>query len=160
MDIPDPLLATFPYLFIAFGRSSRLHSVSSHSCWMYVLAGRPAFARPYVGVHRSKSRMSSSLFLQQWPACLVRLTWIVFVMGGNSVILTKQPSCPVCWGCRIHRLLLCRGVRFLPQRVSLYMTLNNLINEVPVMLWASKNAEYPFIVIVPRSTMTQSGSTW
>ena len=26
--------------------------------------------------------MSSSLLLQQCPACLVRLTWIVFVMGG------------------------------------------------------------------------------
>ena len=28
--------------------------------------------------------MSSSLLLQQCPACLVRLTWIVFVMGGNG----------------------------------------------------------------------------
>ena len=50
---------------------------------MYVRAGRPAFARPYVGVHRSTSLMSSSLLLQQCPACLVRLTWIVFVMGGR-----------------------------------------------------------------------------
>ena len=38
---------------IASGRSSGLHPVSSHSCCKYVLAGRPAFARPYVGVHRS-----------------------------------------------------------------------------------------------------------
>ena len=40
---------------IASGRSSGLHPVSSHSCWMCVCAGRPAFARPYVGsigVHR------------------------------------------------------------------------------------------------------------
>ena len=50
---------------------------------MYVRAGRPAFARPYVGVHRSPSLMSSSLLLQQCPACLVRLTWIVFVMGAR-----------------------------------------------------------------------------
>ena len=50
---------------------------------MYVLAGRPAFARPYVGVHRSTSLMSSSLLLQQCPACLARLTWIVFVMGDR-----------------------------------------------------------------------------
>ena len=41
---------------------------------MYVRVGRPAFARPYVGVHRSTSLMSSSLLLQQWPACLVRIT--------------------------------------------------------------------------------------
>ena len=32
---------------------------------MYVRAGRPAFARPYVGVHRSTSLMGSSLLLQQ-----------------------------------------------------------------------------------------------
>ena len=70
-------------LFIAFGRSSGLHPVSSHSCCMYVRAGRPAFARPYVEVHRSTSLISSFLLLQQCPACLVRLTWIVFVMGGR-----------------------------------------------------------------------------
>ena len=68
---------------IAAGMSSGLHSVSSHRCCMYVRAGRPAFARPYVGVHKSTSLMSSSLLLQQCPACLVRLTWIVFVMGGR-----------------------------------------------------------------------------
>ena len=73
----------FSLSFIASGRSSRLHPVSSHSCCMYARAGRPAFARPYVGVHRSTSLMSSSLLLQQCPACLVRLTWIVFVMGGR-----------------------------------------------------------------------------
>ena len=51
----------FSLSFIASSRSSGLHPVSSHSCWMYVIAGRPAFARPYVGVHRSTSLMSSSL---------------------------------------------------------------------------------------------------
>ena len=39
--------------FIASGGSSGLHLVSSHSCCMYVRAGRPAFTRPYAGVHRS-----------------------------------------------------------------------------------------------------------
>ena len=92
---------------ITSGRSSGLHPVSSHSCCMYVRAGRPAFARPYVGVHRSTSLMSSSLLLQQCPACLVRLTWIVFMLGGRwpyswcllgvaartcSVLLTTLPS--------------------------------------------------------------------
>ena len=64
--------------FIASGSSSGLHPVSSHSCCMYVRAGRPAFAWPYAGVHRSTSLMSSSLLLQLCPACLVRLTCIVF----------------------------------------------------------------------------------
>ena len=73
----------FSLSFIASGRSSELHPVSLHSCCMYVLAGHPALAWPYVGVHRSTSLMSSSLLLQQCPACLVHLTWIVFVMGGR-----------------------------------------------------------------------------
>ena len=73
----------FSLSFIASGRYSELHPVSPHSCCMYVQAGRPVFAWPYVGVHRSTSLMSSSLLLQQCPACLVRLTWIVFVMGGR-----------------------------------------------------------------------------
>ena len=51
----------FSLSFIAPGRSSEQHPVSSHSCWMYVRAGRPAFARPCVGVHKSTSLMSSSL---------------------------------------------------------------------------------------------------
>ena len=73
----------FSLSFIASGRYSGLHPVSSQSCWMYVRAGRPAFARPYMGVHRSTLLMSSSLILHQFPAYLVRLTWIVFVVGGR-----------------------------------------------------------------------------
>ena len=82
-DIPDPLSRHFSLSFIASGGSSGLHPVSSHCCCMFVLAGRPAFARRYAGVHWSTSLMSSSLLLRQCPACLVRLIWIVFVMGGR-----------------------------------------------------------------------------
>ena len=74
--------------FIASGRSSELHPVSSHSCCIYVSAGCPAFAQPYVGVHRSTSLMSSSLLLQQCPTCLVHLTWIVFMMGGSNIFFS------------------------------------------------------------------------
>ena len=73
----------FSLSFISSGRSSGLHPVSSHSCCMYVRAGRPAFARPYVGVHRNTLDMSSSLLLQQCPACLFRLIWIVFVIRSR-----------------------------------------------------------------------------
>ena len=69
--------------FIASGWSSGLHPVSSHSYSIYVRAGRPALARPYVVVHGSTSLISSSLLLQQCPACLDNLTCIVFVMGGR-----------------------------------------------------------------------------
>ena len=81
-DIPDPLSPLLPIVH-RFWQVSWLHPVSSHSCCMYVRAGRPAFARPYVGVHRSTSLMSSSLLLQKCPACLVRLTLIVFAMRGR-----------------------------------------------------------------------------
>ena len=73
----------FSLSFFVSGKSSEPHLVSPTSCWMYVRAGRPAFARACVGVHRSTSLMSSSLLLQQCPACLIRLTWIVFVMRGS-----------------------------------------------------------------------------
>ena len=69
--------------FIAFGRSSGLHPVSSHSCCMNVRAGRPAFDWPYAGVRRSTSLTISSLLLQQCPVYLVRLACIVFVIGGR-----------------------------------------------------------------------------
>ena len=68
---------------IAFGRSSGLHPVSAQSCCILFRAGRPAFARPCAGVHRSISLTSSSILLQQCPACLVRLIMIVFVIGGR-----------------------------------------------------------------------------
>ena len=73
----------FSLSFIASGKSSVLHPISSHSCCMYVRAGRRAFARSCVGVHRSTSLMSSSLLLQQCLAYLVRLTSIAFVMEGR-----------------------------------------------------------------------------
>ena len=68
---------------IASCSSSGLLPVSAQSCCMYARAGRPAFARPCEGVHRSISLMNSSLLLQQCTACLVRLILIVFVMGGR-----------------------------------------------------------------------------
>ena len=63
---------------IASGWFSGLHPVSART---YVRVGCPAFASPCEGVHRGTSLMSSSLLLKQCPACLVRLIWIVFVMG-------------------------------------------------------------------------------
>ena len=71
-----------------------------------------AFARPCEEVHRRTSLMSSSLLLQQWPACLVILTWIVFVMGG------KWP-----YSCSIVGCCLVQEIRVQSQ-VALYQRLN------------------------------------
>ena len=46
-------------------------------------AGRPAFARPCEGAHKSTSLMSLFLLLQQCPTCPVHIILIVFMMGGR-----------------------------------------------------------------------------
>ena len=57
-------------------------------------------------------------------------------------------NCPVGWGCRIHRLHLCKEVRPYPQHVS-------WIWHLTIWWWDSSNAgalgnaEYPFIAIAP-----------
>ena len=79
--------------FIAFGRSSGLHPVSSHSCCMNVRAGHPAFDWPYAGVHRSTSLMILSLLLQQCLVCLVRLACIVFVIVGRWPYSWRRVGC-------------------------------------------------------------------
>ena len=66
----------------ASDRSSGIHLVSAQCYCMYVRDGRPVFARPREGVNRSTSPMSSSLPLQQCPACMVCLILIGFMMGG------------------------------------------------------------------------------
>ena len=86
----------FSLSFITSGRSSALHPISSQSCCMYVLAGRLALAHPYVGVHRSTSLMSLSLLLQQCPACLVRLTWIV--KSKNTPLQLSPVAGVLCFG--------------------------------------------------------------
>ena len=92
MDISLTLSRHPSLSFIASGRSSGLHPVSTQSCCMLVRAGHTAFAWPCEGVHRSTSLMSSSLLLQQCPACLVRLTLIVFIMGGRCFWQMHPPK--------------------------------------------------------------------
>ena len=67
--------------FIALGRSSGQQPVSSHSCWMYVRAGRPAFARPCVGIHKSTSLMSygsESDCMKKVKNRIFAIRWIYF----------------------------------------------------------------------------------
>ena len=81
---PWPFLATLLYRpLLPAGLQDYI--LYRHKAWCTsVLAGRPAFARPCEGVHRSTSLMSLSLLLQQCPAYLIRLTGIVFVMGVSG----------------------------------------------------------------------------
>ena len=75
---PWPSLATSPY-----------HSSPPAGLLGYILCPHIAAVCKFGLVvllllgHRSTSLTSSSLLLQQCPACLARLTCIVFVMGGK-----------------------------------------------------------------------------
>ena len=89
----------FSLSFIASGRSSGQHPVSSHSCWMYVRAGRRAFARPCVGVHKSTSLMSSSLLLQQCPACLTRRISDELDISQFSEVCHQHSLSKSIWSC-------------------------------------------------------------
>ena len=98
-DIPDPLSPLLPIvhrLWQVFRATSR----TSHSCWMYVRAGRPAFARPYVGVHRSTSLMSYNSraaikpkILKLWVIEVCRLKFLVeftIIWHNNKYIKTEK----------------------------------------------------------------------
>ena len=47
-------------------------------------------------VYRSSSLMRSSLHLEQCSACLVRLTWIVFVIGGRTAVALCSVASRTC----------------------------------------------------------------
>ena len=80
-NFPYPLARPFSIVLCSWLVFQDIYPVSALSCCNPVLAGPPAFARPCEEVHRCMSLMCSSLLLQQCPACLVRLTLIVFLMG-------------------------------------------------------------------------------
>ena len=54
--------------------------------WLYIYTY--IYIWPCARVHRSTSLMNPSLLLQQCPACLVRLTWIVFVINFQLQSMT------------------------------------------------------------------------
>ena len=83
----------------------------------------------------------------------------------NWVFRSRKPSigCPVDWGCKIHRLLLCRGVE-LPQGVSWYDTKQS-DGEVQVMLelWAMQSTpSFPSLPgpVWPRMVAPGKGPTF
>ena len=66
------------------------------------------------------------------------------------------PSNPVSWGYRIHWLHLCKMVRPPTQMSVLIMTLNHLMMRFQT--WIFGECRVSFMVITPRSTLTQTGS--
>ena len=81
---------------IASGRSSGLLPVSSHSCWMYVRAGHPAFAQPNVGVHRST--------LESWMLSKEISITIFWVFGMTRAGIEPRSSGPLTNQCILNIL--------------------------------------------------------
>ena len=69
-------------LSIAPDKSPRLYPVFTQSR-MQVFAGQPILAHPCECVHKRTSFRSSYLLNQLYPACLVRLTWMVGEIRGK-----------------------------------------------------------------------------
>ena len=68
----------------------------------------------------------------------------ILILGDNSHIFYF----PVGWGCRIHRLLLCRGLRLPPDECPAYDTKQS-DGEIPVMLrlWGMRST--PSLSLLP-----------
>ena len=75
----------FSLSFIASGRSSGLHPVSSHICWMYVQDGHTAFARPYVGVHRNTSPGGEKEVDFTWSQTSRRHLYLIILIRNTHV---------------------------------------------------------------------------
>ena len=89
------------------------------------VSGKEIIVCPLLTTHFAISRSETtqvSLHYLRWEKS--HSTFIVTVF--TQLLSHKQTTCPVGWGCRIHRLHLCRGVT--PQQTSVPdMTLNNLM---------------------------------
>ena len=78
-DLPDPLS---PSVSIVHYTPEVFKAISCIGTELLYI-GSSCSSCLFPSLWRGPQLMSSSLLLQQCPLCLVRLTWIVFVMGGR-----------------------------------------------------------------------------
>ena len=62
-----------------------------------------------------------------------RERWLATIEDSVDISIKRLENCPVGWGCRIHWLLLCRGVRSPPNECPGYDTKQS-DGEIPAML--------------------------
>ena len=72
------LILSLPLSLLSIVQSGLLNTIL---CPSRVLAGRLTLARQHEGILRKTSFMCLSLFIQQYPTCLVCLNWIVLELG-------------------------------------------------------------------------------
>ena len=130
------LLSRQQYLLsITPSRSSRLHPVSAQNCCRTVLGGRPTFARSCEWIHSNTSLMSLPLLLHQCPACLDRITWIVFVIAVliqpllvKSCLLFYQSLLISIWPIAVHASASCVLMSF---SVDETLNVSTISDELP-----------------------------
>ena len=90
------------------------------------------------------------------PEAITHKTTDTYLPSYKPSKTNQTYCCRVDRVCRIHRLLLCRGVRLPPNMCPGYDTKKS-DREIPVSFG---NAEHLFIAIIPWSSLAQSGRTW
>ena len=124
--------------FIALGRSSGQQPVSLHSCWMYVRAGRPAFARPCVGIHKSTVYRLSTIWKSDLTDKMKRSFFqaavtSILLYGCTTWTLTKRLEKKLDGNyTRMLRAILNKSWRQHPTRHQLYGHLPPITKNIQV----------------------------
>ena len=79
-------------------------------------------------------------------------------ISKSFFIWNKYKCCSVGWGCRIHRLHFCRGVR--PRQWVSCIWHQTIWWWGSSNVWALGNAERPFITIALKFILARRGNTW
>ena len=124
-------IQTFQCLYANLRTVQKIWKIDWIQCWLWIYGSSEALV--YFDKKRTHKFKSSFLEIQAViDNDRSKSIRSVARNGGVSEFLIRQCmktfsiSCPVGWVCRIHWLLLCRGVRH-PPMSFLDMTLNNLM---------------------------------
>ena len=122
------------------------------NCFLWVPSSHSWLAFPCLLPVASRSRAQAFVWFR------AKTDKGIVCLADHQHSVTNNIYGSVGWGCRIHRLLLCNGIRLLLWVFCIW--------HQTIWWWCSSNSgalrneEYPFIAIAPRSTLSRSGSTW
>ena len=105
------------------------------------------FPRRFGPIWTHKTQVPKLDYVARPSVWLLNHTWNDTIHNVQAHRLIQYNLCPVGWGCRIHRLLLCRGVR-LPNECPRYDTKQS-DGEVPVILELWRMRSTPLLPSLP-----------
>ena len=124
----------FIYIYIYTHTHTHIHIyIYIYICTQNVYVCICVYIYIYIYIYAHKTCMYVYIYIYiyiyTYTKCVCVCVYEIYIY-----IAALREICPVCWGCRIHRLHLCRVVKNLPpKRVSWYDTKQS-DGEVPVML--------------------------